>query len=501
MESDGSEDYAETAAETAQNGARRQHADPVPPAHLRDDALLPEPNRRTIDTDSGTLVFDADAGTLLSLEEAARAARIEARRLGQGVPDAPEVIPNLPAARASAPVASQAHAEMVRSDRIRELGIELYELAAGLDVRDPGHRGHLLPLEGLIAAWLAGPLSAHTRRVYRSDIRDFLLWCQTKLINPAVIGWADIAMYARHLETATPDEAHASGEHYAPATRVRYLTSLKSFYTFCYEQEEILRNPCARLRLPDIPDVKRRYVKASDQERLISAAEGYQWSSGGDARRRTMLAIVTVQIDHGWRINEYTTTRLSDLTLVEPETEDEETTLPAGLGAGAVFPAVIRRMKRNKTMTQVLTDRARTAIADMLTGARALPFDWNNPRRVLSGGDAPLFTFKHGRAPHPDTLRVYLDELCRAAGIDPGSDMARRTDRVTFHAMRRASATRKRNKGASLDAVAEDLGHSSTETTRKYYDLHNTDPTRSPAVMFGQATPLTVNPDARKDTQ
>jgi integrase len=472
VEPDEIEDYDPA----VQNSARAPHTDSALPARLRDDALLPALTRRPI----------TDGPGLLQAALNARAARIEARR-----PEADPPTPNLPAARATQPLTAQAHAEMVRSDRINELGVELYELAAGLDVRDPDHRGHLLPLEGLIAAWLAGPLSDHTRRVYRSDIRDFLLWCAGRLINPAVIGWADIEMYARHLETAIPDEAHASGEHYAPATRVRYLTSLKSFYTFCFEQEEILRNPCARLRLPDIPDVKRRYVKATDQERLISAAEEYQWSNGGAARRLTMLAIVTVQIDHGWRINEYTTTRLSDLTLVESETEDEETTLPEGLGAGAAFPAVVRHMKRNKTMTQVLTDRARTAIADMLTGARALPFDWNHPHRILSGGaDAPLFTFKLNRAPHADTLRVYLDELCRAAGVDPGKDMARRTDRVTFHGLRRASATRKRNRGASLDAVSEDLGHSSTDTTRKHYDLHRTDPTRSPTVILGDATPL-----------
>ena len=70
----------------------------------------------------------------------------------------------------------------------------------------------------------------------------------------------------------------------------------------------------------------------------------------------------------------------------------------------------------------------------------------------------PLFTSRKGGFFTPNTMQMCFKRLYRAAGIDGASS----------HSGRRTFATTLINKGYNLVMVAELMGHSSIEMTRKY---------------------------------
>lgn len=428
---------------------RHQHADSVLPARLRDDALLPELTRRPIPG---------------------------------------EVIRHLPTARATPAPSEVERAELIRGDQIKYCGEELRELALVCDWRDPGDPNNSAPLVVLVTAWLAGDFSAATREGYQRDIREFFLWCRGRHVNPAPsqIGWYDVEMYARHLAEATPDQTTPGrgATHYSEATRARYLNAVASFYTFCHLRHQSVRNPAEGLKPPAVPkNIKRRTLLTHEQDLLWKAACSHTWDNGGDLRRLTMRVVVALGLDHGWRVGEFTTASIKDLTIWR--TRDD----------GRPFRAVERHLKGCRTEIDVLSDRAADAITDMLT-ARGYDLDvWEQHSGLIGSGapatiaPGPLIAFKLNRAPDPKTVRTYLTRLCVVAGINPGTDTNRRRDRVTPHALRRSMGTTARDKGHSLEDVAQMLHHSDPKTTLEHYDMHRDDPARSPIVRLGLATP------------
>lgn len=398
------------------------------------------------------------------------------------------VIPHLPAARRGRPLTEAEHADLVRADRIKMLGDELYSLATRGDIRDPDRLGHLLPLDALIAAWLAGRRSSDTRQAYSSDITRFLLWCldQTPPINPMQAGWFDLERYVRWMsDDARPAEQWArqghEREHFSLGTIARRISSLKSFYGFCHDRDQILRDPTNTIGTPRLPEVKRRYLTPAEQARLLDAAGAYYWPRYTELRQLTWRAIITIGLDHGWRESEYRTAKVADLVQVWD-------------GESGVWYDGIRRpnMKRGRVQVDVLSDRARDALAAMLT-ARGIPIIWDTDPTARAGtvlpAAGPLLTFKPNTPPGERWMAQGLEDLARAAGIDPGRDKKNRIDRITFHSLRRASGTNDRDAGMSAEDAADKLGHASVDTFRKHYDLHRDTPARSTTVQLGQATP------------
>lgn len=402
------------------------------------------------------------------------------------LPDVP--IRHLPAARRPQPLTEAEHAELVRADRIKVLGDELYSLALSGDIRDPDRLGHLLPLDALITAWLAGRRSLDTRQAYSSDITLFLRYClaQTPPINPMQAGWFDLERYVRWLsDDARPAEPWArqgaEREHFSTGTIARRISSLKSFYGFCHDRDQILRDPTNTIGTPRIPEIKRRYLTPAEQDRLYDAADTYPWPRYGRLRQLTWRAIIAIGLDHGWRESEYRTAKIADL-------------VPVWDGENGVWYDGIRRpnMKRGRVQVDVLSDRARNALAEVLR-AREIPIVWDTDPTAPAGTAlppaGPLLTFKPNTPPGERWMAMGLETLAIAAGIDPGRDKKNRIDRITFHSLRRASGTNDRDRGMSAEDAAEKLGHASVDTFRRHYDLHRDTPGRSTTVQLGQATP------------
>lgn len=395
--------------------------------------------------------------------------------------DPPEVIPNLPAARVQRAPELADEAARLRGERVKILGEDLYELCQRADTRTEDERHHLLPLSALAAAWLARKKSDRTKTVYRSDIRRYITWCAEVGINPAVAQWFDFEMYALHLnDVGTEQDGPGRGvERLSSASRLRYLTAVSSFYRFAAARNQIVPNPTESLEREQLEELSRRVLTIREQTTLWEAAQSYpwpKWNRPDDLRRVTMKACIAIGLDHGWRVAQYSTTKVADLRLIVDD-----------LGE---YPGFRTRLKGGKIKEDGFTDRARDAVSEMLAFRGLDPADvWRQHqagREVLPG---PLITFKHNTAPTQETLRVHLIELCVYAGIDPGSDNNRRTDRITWHCLRRTSGTGDLDAGATHEAVADKLGHSNTETTRRYYDQHRFKINRSPAMTRGLITP------------
>lgn len=395
--------------------------------------------------------------------------------------DQPEVIPNLPAARAPRPATPADNAAIVRADRIKGLGEDLYELCERADARTEEERAHLLPLSALVAAWLAKRRSDKTRTVYKSDFQRYAAWCESVAINPATAQWFDFEMYALHLNDVGPDQdgPGRGAEKLSSASRLRYLTSVASFYKFAAARNQILPNPCESLERPQLEDMARRVLTVREQQTLWSAAQAYtwpKWNRPDERRRLTMAACVAIGLDHGWRVAQYTTMKVADLRLIVDD-----------LGE---YPGFRTRMKGGKIKEDGFTDRARDAVSAMLAGRGLDPAAvWRQHTYGAMPIPGPLITFKHNTAPTQETLRVHLIELCQFAGIDPGSDTNQRLDRITWHCLRRTAGTSALDAGASHEAVADMLGHSNANTTRRYYDQHRFKINRSPNMARGLITP------------
>jgi len=87
-----------------------------------------------------------------------------------------------------------------------------------------------------LAELLAGQLSPHTERAYRTDLRRFFEWA-TEQPAPRLLDKAFVVLYRAHLAGS-----------YAPATVNRRLTTLRVLCAELVERGHIDRNPLGRLR-------------------------------------------------------------------------------------------------------------------------------------------------------------------------------------------------------------------------------------------------------------
>ena len=100
------------------------------------------------------------------------------------------------------------------------------------------------PVRRLVAAWLLGFGSAHTRRNYASDIAGWLKFCDTYCIDPLTARRPHIDAWARSLET--------SG--LAPRTVARRLAAVSSWYGFLVVEEVRPDSPAEHVRRPRVGD-------------------------------------------------------------------------------------------------------------------------------------------------------------------------------------------------------------------------------------------------------
>lgn len=286
--------------------------------------------------------------------------------------------------------------------------------------------------------WLAGQLSAHTRRAYKQDVAHFVATMGIKsadelrqVSRAAIVAW----------QNAMKDQQAK------PRTIRRRLSALASLFSHLIEHRAADENPVRDIKRPRVnrrqgttrafsPREARLILDAPDPATLRGLRDRAILSVGFQAgARRSEIAGLLVSDFHtnsGYRSLHLIRKGGEDLSLaLNPQTAQriEEYLIVAGHGQDAGGP-----------------------LFRPVVGAKARK---SEPRRHL----------------HPEAVDRMLRKYAAKAGLDTG---------YSAHSMRATFITTALDKGASLEDVQRDVGHADPSTT-KLYDRRGYNPEKSAA--------------------
>lgn len=264
--------------------------------------------------------------------------------------------------------------------------------------------------EQLIDLWVHGR-SKHTQRAYRIDALQLMAWTGKPL---HVTTLADLQSYADRVESLG----------FAPATRHRKLSAVKSLFAFAHRIGYLPFDTGKPLRLRGFRDeLSERILDESQVQRMI-ALEPH-------ARNRTILMLL---YGAGLRVSEMCGLRWKHLQA------------RGRSGQVTVFG------KRNKTRTILLPESVWTALAALREGA---------------SDDAPVFlSRRRGRGLGAAQVTRIVRKAANRACIPK---------QVTSHWLRHAHASHALDHRAPIHLVQQTLGHASVATTGRYLHARPTE--------------------------
>jgi site-specific recombinase XerD len=272
-----------------------------------------------------------------------------------------------------------------------------------------------------------GDASPRTVATYQAQVRDFLAWCQAQGLHPALATEDDLKAYRAHLV-----------ERYARATVATRLAAVRRFYQAAVWRGYRTDNPAAGIRPPrerTARDERVRFLPLEGLKRLLDAPRGDGLRA---VRDRAILALMGV---HGLRVGEIVALDLADL---DPD-------------AGTVsVPG-----KGGKRRTVYLVDISRQRLADWLA-VREQAAGERETALFVAVDRAKRFT---GRRMTRRAVEALTDRYLERLGLKRGG--------ISCHSLRHSAAVWARAFGATVDALADMLGHASVDTTRIYARIVN----------------------------
>ena len=271
-----------------------------------------------------------------------------------------------------------------------------------------------------------GDAISRTVATYQAQVRDFLAWCAAQGLHPALATEDDLKAYRSHLT-----------ERYARATVATRLAAVRRFYQAAVWRGYRTDNPAAGIRPPrerTARDERVRFLTLEGLKRLLDAPRGDGLRA---TRDRAMLALMGV---HGLRVGEIVALDVADLDL------DAGTVSVPGKGG--------------KRRTVYLVDLSRQRLAD-----------WLAVRERAAGGETALFVALDrakrftGRRMTRRAVEALTDRYLERLGLKRGG--------ISCHSLRHSAAVWARAFGATVDALADMLGHASVDTTRIYARIVN----------------------------
>ncbi|MGX6961377.1 tyrosine recombinase XerC [Vagococcus xieshaowenii] len=260
--------------------------------------------------------------------------------------------------------------------------------------------------------------SEHTRKAYHDDITDYMNFLEeTGDADFFSVTPQDVRVYLSYLYD----------KNYSRTSISRKISSLRSFYHFLLQQEQLTENPFSyvqmkkgQLRLP-------RFLFEKEMDALFETAKG---DTPLDYRN---LAILELMYGTGIRVSECSGALMSDLDF--------------NLGV------ILVRGKGNKERYVPFGSYASDALTDYIENAR-------NPLMSKYGKSHDvLFVNHYGDPITSKGIEYILKQLIKKSSL---------TTDIHPHMLRHTFATHLLNNGADMRTVQELLGHVSLSSTQIY---------------------------------
>jgi len=275
-------------------------------------------------------------------------------------------------------------------------------------------------------------LNVHTISDYKRTVESFFEFVSENYPDVKEITdiTGDIVLsYEKHLVT----KKDARKKMLSRGRRRRYLSNLKTFFSYLQKEEKIYANPAANIALPK---TKKRILKdvltIEEMDKLIKVCPG---DTTKGLRDRAILEFL---YSAGIRADELCNIELEDIDLKE-------------------LLLFVRKGKLGNQRLIPFGQPAKYWLEKYLERARPL---------ISGPGDNLLFVSMRGRKLDPQSLLDIVKKYARIAGLEKN---------VTSHTFRHSCAGHMLKGGADIRYVQKQLGHRRISTTEKYLKIEITD--------------------------
>ena len=277
---------------------------------------------------------------------------------------------------------------------------------------------------------LAGLHAEETIRTYWNRARYFLTWIDSSGIQLIELGKKEIELYRYHRMTSQAPRAR--GARRAPSQVYRELVGLKHFCRWALSRGYIRRDPWKYISLRRPPDREMVPLTLEELASLVQASKEFGWLEVDTARNHALLVLVS---DLGLRIK----TEALALDRVDVEEAD-----------------CLRDQVTLGSKGRIRTVPLNPAVAVALAWYLSLRRDEHpalfvtSPYRISK----PTTRLAYGSAAH--VLKV----IGKRAGVD--------REKVTWHNLRRTSATQALLSGVDMFTVMAIYGWRNISTVQRY---------------------------------
>ncbi|MER2491072.1 site-specific tyrosine recombinase XerD [Catenovulum sediminis] len=262
--------------------------------------------------------------------------------------------------------------------------------------------------------WLEKGLSKNTQQAYRTDLTQFLSFCQQKNLILLEVTALDVRDYLDYLKASNISARSAA----------RKLSSLKKMYQYLLLEKKMEVDPTVNVDGPKLPQTLPKTLTEQDVELLLEAPDS---SITIELRDKAMLELLYAT---GLRVTELVSLSMEQVNL--------------NMGVVRVVG------KGNKERLVPMGEVALDAIENYLKVGRNL---------LNTHASDILFLSKRGTMMTRQTFWHRIKEYAIRAGISAP---------LSPHTLRHAFATHLVNHGADLRVVQSLLGHSDLSTTQIY---------------------------------
>jgi integrase/recombinase XerD len=268
-------------------------------------------------------------------------------------------------------------------------------------------------------------LAANTVSAYRRDLSVWRRYLVERSLAPNQVEARHVTDYLERLRTGRKPAT----KRYSPTSVARMLVALRAFYRFLVSEQNLGKDPTAKVGTPKKPRSLPKAITIEETERLIA-------QPGDDLLGWRDRAILETLYGAGLRISELVALDVDDLDL------DDRSVL-------------VRSGKGGKGRRVPIGRAAKVALTTYISQSRPVLTTRGSAR---SNRGAVFLNARGGRLSRQGCWKI-LKAHARSAGLEP---------RVSPHTLRHSFATHMLDAGADIRVVQELLGHASLSTTQVY---------------------------------